>query len=154
LTGKLAAIGADVLIDVLPVWERGEIVPVPQDDSLATYAPQIRSEAAVIDWTLPATEVWRRVRAYNPWPIATTTVAGERLRVLEAWPLEDEPDVPAGAVLPILPDTETPPDAGFAVRCGSGVLAIAQAQRAGKRAISGRELLRGWRELLGQRLPS
>ncbi len=154
LSDRLAELGADLLIDVLPAWERGEIVPQPQDESLATYAPQVRTSDAVIDWSLPADAVWRHVRAYHPWPVATTTVAGEPLRILEARPLEDEPDVPPGAVLPITPGSAAPDGAGFAVRCGRGMLAVARAQRAGKRAISGVELLRGWRELLGQRLPS
>jgi methionyl-tRNA formyltransferase len=154
LTEKLAGLGADLLIEVLPAWEQGALTPQPQDEAQASYAPQVRREDAVIDWSLPAVDVWRRVRAYNPWPVATTTVDGEPLRILEAWPLEAELPAPPGAMLPLPAGAQAPAGAGFAVRCGQGALAVVRAQRAGKRAISGEELLRGWRDLLGKRLPS
>ncbi len=152
LTAKLAQLGADLLIETLPGWERGENTPRPQDDAQATYAPPVKRADAVIDWSLPAVEVWRRVRAYNPWPVATTTVAGEPLRILEAWPLDDEIDTLIGTVVHLPEGASTPAGAGFAVRCGRGLLAVVRAQRAGRRAVSGEELLRGWRDLLGKRL--
>ena len=149
---KLAALGADLLIEVLPAWERGELPPQPQDDAQASHAPSVRREDAVIDWSLPAVEVWRLVRAFNPWPMAATAVGGEPLRILEAWPLEGDPDAPPGTVLPLPEGADAPEGAGFAVRCGQGLLAVVRAQRAGKRAVSGDELLRGFRGLLGRRL--
>jgi len=154
LTGKLAELGADLLIEVLPAWERDDLTPQPQDDAQASYARPVRREDAVIEWSLPAVEVWRRVRAYHPWPMATTVVDGEPLRVLEAWPLDEEPYELPGTVLPLPAGANAPAGAGFAMRCGQGVLAVVRAQRAGKRAITGDELLRGWRDLLGKRLPS
>src|SRR3990170_278800 len=96
MTEKLAVLCADLLIDVLPAWERGDLVAQPQDDAAATYAPPVRREDARIDWSLPATDVWRCVRAYTRGPGATTRVAGEPLRILEGWPLDAEADVPAG----------------------------------------------------------
>jgi methionyl-tRNA formyltransferase len=147
LSDKLARLGADLLIDLLPAWERGDITAQPQDDSQATYAPTLRKEDAVIDWSLPAKEVWRRVRAYNPWPVATTKLQGEPIRIWEARPLDDEPSAPAGTVVAL----STPALSGFAVRCGQGSLAILRAQRAGKRAVTGEELLRGMPALLGER---
>ena len=152
LTAKLAQLGADLLIETLPAWERGEIASVPQDDALSTYAPPVTPAAAVIDWALPAFDVWRRVRAYNPWPVATTAVDGQPLRILEAWPLDGEMDAPPGTVVRLPEGVAAPLGAGFAVRCGRGLLAVVRAQRAGKRAITGAELLRGWRDLLGKRL--
>lgn len=152
LNEKLAVLGADLLLEVLPAWARGELTPRPQEEALASYAPPIRREDAIIDWTLPAVEVWRRVRAYNPWPVATTTAAGEALRIWAAWPLTTEPDAPPGTVVALPREAETPPGAGFAVRCGRGSLAIVRAQRPGKRAMSGEELLRGFQELPGKRL--
>lgn len=152
LSEKLAALGADLLIEVLPAWERGELTPRPQDEARASYAPSVQRQDAVIDWSLPAVDVWRRVRAYHPWPVATTSVDGELLRILEAWPLEGEPDAAPASVLPLPPGVEAPAGAGFAVRCGRGLLAVVRAQRAGRRALSGEELLRGFRGLLGKRL--
>jgi methionyl-tRNA formyltransferase len=144
LSAKLAEIGADLLTETLPRWERGEITVEAQDESLATYAPPLRREDAVIDWSLAAVDVWRRVRAYNPWPVATTTIDGEVLRILEARPIDDESGVPPGTVVPVA-------DAGFGVRCARGVLQIVRAQRAGRREMDASELLRGWRGLIGKR---
>jgi methionyl-tRNA formyltransferase len=151
LTDKIAELGAELLVEVLPAWERREITPQPQDDARATYVKPVRREDAVIDWSLGAEEVWRRVRAYNPWPVATTTVDGVALRILEAWPIDAESGVPAGTVV-TLPGGVELADAGFAVQCGRGLLAVVRAQRPGKRAVTGAELLRGWRDLIGKRL--
>ena len=155
LNEKLAELGANLLIELLPAWERGEIEPHPQDDAEASYAPMLQREDAPIDWSLPAVDVWRRVRALQPWPVATTSVDGEPLRILEAWPLEDTEDgadAPPATVLALPAQAEAPAGAGFAVRCGQGLLAVVRAQRAGRRALSGEELLRGFRGLLGKRL--
>jgi methionyl-tRNA formyltransferase len=97
-------------------------------------------------------DVWRRVRAYNPWPVATTTVDGEPLRILEAWSVDADADAPPGTVVRLPEGVAAPAGAGFAVRCGKRLLAVVRAQRAGKRAVTGAELLRGWRDLLGRRL--
>lgn len=148
---KLASLGARLLVDVLPRWWEGDVTPRLQGGGQATYAPMIHREDAAIDWSLPAVDVWRRVRAYNPWPVATTSVDGEPLRILEARPLEAEPHAPAGTAL-ALPDGVEAAGAGFAVRCGSGALAVVRAQRAGRRPMTGEELLRGFRGLIGKRL--
>ncbi len=152
LNEQLAAIGAELLIDVLPAWERGELSPEPQDEAHASYAPTIQRDDATIDWSLPAVDVWRRVRAYNPWPIATTPLDGETLRIFEAWPLDFEGAAHPGTALALPETAEAPAGAGFAVRCGEGSLAIVRAQRPGRRILSGDELLRGFRGLLGKRL--
>ncbi len=154
LSEKLAELGAELLIEVLPAWERGDLTPRPQDDASASYAPSVHREEAIIDWSLPAVDVWRRVRAFSPWPVATTTVDGETLRILEAWPLEGGEQVAAGTAVALPKEPEPPAGAGFAVRCGEGLLAIVRAQRAGRRALSGEELLRGFRGLLGKRMGS
>jgi methionyl-tRNA formyltransferase len=151
LTEKLATLGADLLIGLMPAWERRELAAQPQDDEKSTYAPLVRREDAVIDWRLSAKDVWLRVRAYNPWPVATTTVEGASLRILEAWPLDVAPPGEPGLVAPLPADEVLPQGAGFIVGCGSGVLAVMRAQRAGKRPVSGTELLRGWRDLIGKR---
>ena len=151
LNEKLSEVGAGLLMKVLASWARGEIEAQPQDDALATYSPSVKREDAVIDWTLNAVDVWRRVRAYVPWPVATTTVGGEPLRILDAWPF-DAPRRTPGMVVPLPDDVGAPPGTGFVVTCGDGALAIVRGQRAGKRPLSGEELLRGYRGLMGKRL--
>jgi methionyl-tRNA formyltransferase len=151
LTAKLAELGADLLVEVLPAWERGELDVTPQNDALATYVKPVRTEDAVIDWSMSAEDIWRRVRAFNPWPVAATRVDGATLRILRARPLSGDAGVPPGTVVG-LPHAAGVTDAGFAVQCGSGLLAVIEAQRSGKRAMTGAELLRGWRDLMGRRL--
>jgi methionyl-tRNA formyltransferase len=152
LTSMIAELGAGLLVEVLPAWEQREITPQAQDDAQATFVKPVRREDAIIDWLLSAEESWRRVRAYNPWPIATSTLDGEALRILEAWPLDQEAGVPAGTIVSLPQNAAVPEGAGFAVQCGRGWLAIVRAQRPGRRAVTGAELLRGWRDLVGKRL--
>ena len=151
LTAKVAELGAELLVDVLPAWERRKITPQPQDDSEGTYVRPVRREDAVIDWSLDAKDVWRRVRAYNPWPVSTTSVDGEPLRILEVWPLDEEGGVTPGTIVPLSNSIDLP-GVGFAVQCGRGLLAVLRAQRSGKRAVSGADLLRGWHDLMGKQL--
>jgi methionyl-tRNA formyltransferase len=151
LETRLAGVGAALLADSLDAWLARRLPATPQDESLATYAPQIRRTDALLDWSLPATDLWRRVRAYNPWPVAYTHWHGEELRILEAWPIETSSSAPPGTVLPVGP---LPGDMGetFSVQAGTGALAVLRLQRPGRRAVSGAEFLRGQRDLIGTRL--
>lgn len=152
LNEKLSEVGAELLIEVLPSWERGELNAKPQIEGDATFSPSVKREDAVIDWSASAPDVWRRVRAYAPWPVATTTVDGEPLRILEAWPIEVRTGREPGVVMELPERSDLPSGAGFAVACGAGALVIVRAQRAGKRALSGADLLRGYRELIDKTL--
>ena len=154
LEARLAGAGARLLAYVLDDWYTGQVQPRLQEDSLVTYAPQIRREEARLDWSLPAVDLWRRVRAFNPWPVAFTTWRGHELRILAAWPLAGGGGQPPGSVL--APE-RLPGDAGngeetFSVQTGAGRLAIRALQRPGRRVLSGLEFLRGQRDLVGSRL--
>ncbi len=156
LSDRLAVMGAELLSEVLPRWLRGEITPEPQDEAQATYAPRIEKEMGRLDWSLPAVDLWRRVRAFNPWPGAFTTLHGEMLRIHEAWPLPDGLEVP-GTVVPLsaAQRAAVPPERprpAFGVACGAGILAPLKVQRAGKRVLYAEEFLRGERGLIGTRL--
>jgi methionyl-tRNA formyltransferase len=156
LMAGLADVAAGLLVETLPRWLRGEIQPQPQDDSLATKAPLLKKEHGVIDWSLSTTEIWRRVRAYNPWPGAYTTVEGALLPAREARPLADGGAAP-GTVVKLTPEQHarlpegTDPEA-FAVATGDGILAVLVAQREGRRALPAGEFLRGMRDFIGRRL--
>ena len=150
LEGRIAAVGARLLGEVLDPWAEGRLTATPQDASLSTYAPQVRREEARLDWRLPAVELWRRVRAYNPWPVAFATSHGIDLRVWEAWPLEGDSGRAPGTVLPVeaLP-AEARVDASFSVQTGTGRLAVLALQRPGKRVLGALEFLRGQAGLIG-----
>lgn len=154
LESRLAEAGAVLLAESLDAWGSGDLVATPQDESLVTYAPQLTRADALIDWSLPAVEVWRRVRAFNPWPVAHTRWRGEELRIHEAWPLtHDSGEIP-GTVLPPtpLPPESDDPQTTFAVATGAGALAVRRLQRPGKRALNGEEFLRGQRDFVGDAL--
>ena len=153
LESRLAESGAALLAEVLDAWAEGRIVAAPQDEALATYAPAVKRSDALIDWSLPAVEIWWRVRAYNPWPVAYTTWRGEDLRILEAWPLAGEAGCAPGTVLA---EVTLPAEAGqdalrtFAVQTGVGRLAVLRAQRPGRRGMTGLDLLRGAHGMAGE----
>ncbi len=157
---RLAEVGAELLPEVLPRWLADEIEPQPQDDSLASQCSLLRKEDGAIDWNLPAIDIWRQVRAFNPWPGAFTTLAEQTLLIWEAWPLSVGSAGEPGAVLPLTPDQRQmlPPEAGekeaLAVQTGEGLLAVLRLQRAGRRSLAAAEFIRGQRDLFGRRLGS
>ncbi len=148
LTGKLAVVGANLLTDAMTGWLRGEIIPLPQDDSRANYFSQIKKEEGEIDWTLPAIIIGRRVRAFNPWPGCYTTWRGKQLKIIAAEALPEERAIEAGKViaLPV-------PDGGLGIGTGEGVLRVITLQLEGRRAVAAAEFLRGQRDFIGGKLP-
>ena len=87
LMQKLAHTSAQLLLDTLPGWFRKEITPQPQNNAEASYTKMLTKEAGEIDWKLPAVQIWRQVRAYQPWPGSYTRWQGKQLKILEAVPL-------------------------------------------------------------------
>ena len=152
LTDRIADLGAALLSDALPGWVAGTLVATPQDEARVTYAPRLTKENGVIDWTHDAEAIARAVRAYHPWPLATTTRGDDAFAILEAWPLAGDAGVPPGTVLagdgapltPLLPGRA----ARAVVACGRGRLALLTVQRAGKRALPIEAYLNGDRALL------
>jgi len=148
LTEKLSRLGAQLLGEVLAGWSRGERTPRPQDESKVTYCGPIAKGEGEIDWRRPAIDIWRRVRAFNPWPGCYTRWWGKTLKIIEVAPLGGERTAGVGRVVAL--DSK----AGFGVGTGDGILAIARVQMEGKKAMSADEFLRGQRGLLGAVLPS
>jgi methionyl-tRNA formyltransferase len=128
----LAELGAAALMEALDGLAAGTLHATPQPAG-ATYAPKLEKSEARIDWKLPALEIDRRVRAFNPWPVAETQFAGETLRVLRA-------HVAGPAATEAVPGTLLGlADDGLHVACGASVLAVSELQRAGKRPVSARD---------------
>lgn len=84
LSERLAAMGAELLIETLEMLERGQIVPEPQDHDSATLAPILKKEDGIVDWERKAREIHARLRGFTPWPGATTTFRGAGLKILTA----------------------------------------------------------------------
>ena len=147
VTAKLSLVAAQLLPDVLLRWCRREITPHPQSEAEATYAGIISKETGEIDWRLPAIEIWRRIRAFYPWPGAYTQWQGRQLKILEALPLARAASADAGRVVAL----DEPGMAG-AVNTGDGVLGLLRLQLAGKQAMAATEFIRGQRQFVGSLL--
>jgi methionyl-tRNA formyltransferase len=149
LTEKLSIIGAHILQEALIGWKRGDITPREQDEAGANYFAQIKKEDGEIDWHKPAKEIWRRVRAFNPWPGCYTTWNGRQLKINEAAVLDGGEPGDAGKVVNIGGHEDA---AGIAT--GGGILQVLELQLEGKRAMKTAEFLRGQRGFIGSELPS
>jgi methionyl-tRNA formyltransferase len=152
LTPKIAEAGAGLLMQLLPRYAAGELTPVDQDDALATYAPQLEKDDGRIDWaTETAAQIARKVRAYNPWPMAWTTLDNHPLRILEAIPVPGNHGPAPGTIIARSPDDDS--------RIGFGIIAaehtalgVVAVQSPGRAAMSAHAFARGRRELVGNRL--
>lgn len=134
LHDRLAQLGASALLEALPGIEAGTLQPRPQDDALATYAPKLSKEEALIDWTLSAAELARKVRAFNPWPVAQTRWGEGMLRIWTALSLAGGGDAPVGRVLAAT-------RSGIDVQTGEGILRVTELQVPGKRVMTAAEFL-------------
>jgi len=155
LTTKLSVVGARLLVEALCHHLRGELTPRPQNEAEATYSSPIKKEEAEIDWRLPAVDIWRRVRAFYPWPGCYTRWQGKKLDIIEAVPLTGPSRmgrIKSGEVV-ALTSVAKGSTAAFGVNTGDGVLGVSRVQLEGKRAISAAEFLRGQREFIGALLP-
>ncbi len=144
LHDKLALLGAETLLQVLPGIVDGSLPPRAQDDARACYARKLEKGEAAIDWTRSASELDRRVRAFNPWPVAQCRLGATVLRVWETEPLEAAADAPPGTVM-------ATGRAGIDVATGEGLLRIRTLQPPGRRAMSAADFLNA-RDPRGERL--
>ncbi|WP_049423383.1 MULTISPECIES: methionyl-tRNA formyltransferase [Stenotrophomonas] len=141
LHDKLAELGAQVLSDGLGLLRAG-IKPIarPQPEQGVTYAHKLDKAEARLDWALDAGALARTVRAFNPWPIAEATLAGERVRIHGAVALDEAHDQAPGTVLAASRD-------GIDIACGQGALRLRVLQREGGKAITAADYLNARRDL-------
>jgi methionyl-tRNA formyltransferase len=147
LTQRLAELGASTLLEALPLWIGGRLVPQPQDHALATQTRMLTKEDGRIDWSRPAEMLGRAVRAYIPWPNAYTTWRGKQLKILSASPTAADQGEPPGKV-----SLEMLPGEGrkvLRIATGQGSLLVDQVQLEGKRAVSADEFVRGYAQIVG-----
>jgi methionyl-tRNA formyltransferase len=133
---RLSQLGAVLLIETLARVGQNAVRAVPQNDAHATYAAKLRKDEARLDWNQDAATLARRVRGFNPWPVAHTTLAGRSLRIWMATSEPGDGSAPPGTIL-------SADAGGIRVRCGRGVLRITQLQAEGGKPLAAREFLHG-----------
>ena len=142
LHDRLADLGAQVLRDALGLLRAGvRLPPHPQPAAGVVYAHKLDKAEARLDWTQPADVLARKVRAFNPWPIAEAQVAGERLRIHGAVAVEQAHTAAPGTLLAASRQ-------GLDIACGSGVLRLRVVQREGGKAITAADYLNARRDLV------
>lgn len=147
LTLKLATLGAQTLLEALPLWIAGKITPEAQDESKATHTRMLRKEDGLINWERAAVVIARTVRAYTPWPSAYTYWRGKLLKIISAQPLQVETNVGVPGTVSVHKE------AGhqyLSVVTSSGLLLVKELQLEGKKAMSAEEFLRGYGQIVGQ----
>jgi len=144
LHDKLAEVGAELLVETIPLYVKGEIKPIPQNHSRATYCTRITKEMGRIDWKEPAEKIFNKVRAFTPWPSAYTTYKGKRLKITCAEPVDCDSDFPPGTVVKA--------DEELVVATGKGCLKILRLKPEGRKEMSGGDFVRGYRIKVGDRL--
>lgn len=96
---KLAEVGPNALIETLNLITSGQATPEKQDDTLANYAEKLSKDEARIDWSLPAEQIERCIRAFNPWPISYFEVDEQLIKVWQAEVINEPHNQPAGTIL-------------------------------------------------------
>jgi methionyl-tRNA formyltransferase len=146
LTPRLARLGAELLVQTLPRWLSGQIVPQSQPGEGVTYARRLTKQDGRVDWRQPAAHVERMVRAYTPWPGTQTTYRDQLLKILRAHVLSDwQGTEPPGCVISLA-------DKHVAVATGKGALILDEIQLAGKKAMSAETFCCGYGDFVGSTL--
>ena len=139
LHDRLATLGGRMIVEALELAACGGLTRTPQPERGVTYAHKIEKAESQIDWTLPATVISQRIRAFDPFPGASTEAEDETIKI---WRCEIDstsrfPDAPAGQILAAT-------DAGVTVACGTGALRLTSLQRAGGKRLAAADFLRGF----------
>lgn len=144
LHDKLMAAGAELIVEVLPKIEKGEIVPEKQDDSLSCYAKKLTKSMGLIDWNQDAVSIERLIRGLNSWPSAYTMYKGKTLKIWEAdvVPMEDVKE--PGTVVLVAKDF-------FDVASGEGALRVRSLQLEGKKKVTVKDFLLGYEVTCGMK---
>jgi methionyl-tRNA formyltransferase len=136
LEARLCEAGAELLVEALGALDRGDAPRTPQDHAEATFAPKLTKEHGLVDWTLPAEAIERRVRAFIPWPVAYTGLPdGGLLRILEARVVVGNGE----------PGRVTGGHRALVVGTGRGLLELVRVQPEGRRPMTAAEFLAGHR---------
>jgi methionyl-tRNA formyltransferase len=145
LSGMLAKEGAELLTETIPLWTSGKIQPRQQDEVQASYTRMETKEDGRLDWKLPAVQLWRRTRAYYPWPGCFADWKGVRLKIIKTVLLQADGDGEAGEVIALPRGSE----ARAAVRTAEGLLGLVTVQMEGKKEMPAADFVAGHRDFIG-----
>lgn len=146
LMPKLAELTAEALVETLPALKAGRIQPQKQNDADATLAPILKKEDGLISFDRTAAEIWNRLRGFQPWPGAFTSFRGKNLNVTAARPLASGTAVSDPGTLRV--------ECGqLLVGCGQlTTLELLEVQPEGKKRMSAKDFINGYRPHEGERL--
>ena len=139
LHDRLADVGAEAIVETLGQLE--SLNTEPQDDKLATYAQKLSKEEAEIDWQQDATHIERLIRAFNPQPVAYTSINEKALRIRDATTIDHNSDSEPGRVIRCDKD-------GIDIACGNGTLRLLNLQPPGKKAMDVAAFYNGYPDML------
>jgi len=143
LHDKLSQIGADLMVKAMhDLAKNGTLLSTPQDESLVIYAHKLEKSESAIDWNKSATEISRQIRAFNPFPVATTQFRGETCRIWFATALNDNSHAKSGEIVGL--------EASIHVACGDGVLAINELQIPGGKRQAAQQFIQGRHVKIGE----
>ena len=146
LHDKLAIFGAEMLLETLHRMKRGMLVPVPQDDALATYAPKLKKEDCLINWEKSAQEIANLIRGLDPQPGAYTYLEGKLLKLFHprVIPLTPQNSLP-GTIIEVTSE-------GLQIATRQGILVVKEVQLEGRKRLAVSEFIKGQSNLIGKRL--
>jgi methionyl-tRNA formyltransferase len=136
LHDRLAELGREAMAETVARLCTGTLVRTAQDTALSCYAPMLKKEHGLIDWTKPALELHNLVRGLDPWPGAYTLLAGEPLKLARTCPADETPGAAPGTVT-------GSSAAGLGIACGRGVLYVGDLQLPGRKRLPAADFLRG-----------
>ena len=150
LHDQLAELGGRMIVEALELAANGGLQPVPQPPEGISYAHKIDKREAALDWTQPVAALERRIRAFNPFPVACSALNGETIKFWRAEVLTDvlpSSSAAAGEVLAASAE-------GVDIAALGGVLRVSRLQKAGGKPLAAADFLRGFEILPGQRFSS
>lgn len=133
---RLAELGAELLCETVRSIENGTAERTPQDHTLATYAPPLTKELAGINWNMEGRLILSHIRGMDPWPIATTELAGVKFRVFDASFEPGKPVAEAGSIV-------SADKRGIGVACADGIVTVTELQAPGGKRMKAADYLRG-----------
>lgn len=145
LHDKLMEAGAELIVEALPLIERGEITPVKQEEALASYAPKLTKEMGLLDFSRDAVSLERLIRGLNSWPSAYTIYKGKTLKIWEVEVLADHQGKAPGEIMEVGKEY-------FDVAAKEGALRVKSLQLEGKKRMSVKDFLLGYEVNPGMKL--